>query len=255
MIKRATSLILVTGLTLIACVGVEQSEMPLNPDTNSSSNIVVQEESPDTNSLAESPPSSTVVPQVIVKTDSKSYRQGESLVVTIENNSSDPIQFTEICSLHLCIESGKDWICEERECDGSTIVIEPESRLEILQEAMLIVPKAKTDVSSRYKLDYQIVSEDPYYFAHSNEFTVRSEGLNCMQAKQVALEDAKSSPYWNSIDLSRATVRWQGENQSCMVDFAWQGAEQIRTGLWSEGYYVLVSARSGQVIEASAYER
>jgi len=134
-------------------------------------------------------------------------------------------------------------------------VLEPGSHLEILQEAKSIVLAATTDIRSRYKLDYQIVSEDPFYFAHSNEFIVQSAGMNCKQAKQIALEHAQSSLYWNSIDANRATVRWQGENQTCMVDFAWQDAEQIRSGLWTEGYSVIVGARSGQVIEENAYER
>ena len=164
------------------------------------------------------------------------------------------IHFVENCSLNICFESGANWICEERECDGPMIVIEPGSRLEILLEAMSIVPSV-ADTKSRYKLDYQTVSENPFYFAHSNEFTVQSSGMNCKQAREIALEHAKLSPNWSNLDPTRANVRWQYEDQTCMVDFARKGAEQIRTGLWTEGYYVIVSERSGQVLEANAYER
>ena len=134
-------------------------------------------------------------------------------------------------------------------------ILKPGSQLEILQEARSIDLPASTDIRSCYKLDYQIVTEDPFYFAHSNEFVIQSGGKNCKQAKQIALVHAQSSPYWNNIDANRATVRWQVENQTCMVDFAWQDAEQIRTGLWSEGYFVIVGAKSGRVVEENAYER
>jgi hypothetical protein len=255
MIKCTTFLILLVGLTLVACVSGERSETLLTPNDSPPSSVAVQGETPALNSLAESTPTNIVAPQIIVETDRGQYRQGESVVVTVENNSNNPIQILAICSLNLCVESGKDWICEERECDGPLTVLEPGSHLEVLQEAKSIGLAAASDTTSRYKLDYQIVSEDPFYFAHSNEFAVQSEGMNCEEARQIALEHAQSSPYWKRIDATRATVRWQGENLTCMVDFSWKSADQIRTGLWTEGYYVILSARSGQVIEANAYER
>jgi hypothetical protein len=255
MTERATLLHLLVGLILVACVGDERGKMLLTPDDNPPSTVAVQGELTALNSLIEPTPTAIDAPQIFVKTDSGLYKQGESIVVTIENNMSKPIHFLEICSLHLCFESGEDWICEERECDASMTILEPDSQLEILQEARSIDLPASTDIRSRYKLDYQIVSEDPFYFAHSNEFAIQSGGMNCKQAKQIALEHAQSSPHWNNIDANRATVRWLGENQTCMVDFAWQGAEQIRTGLWSEGYFVIVGARSGRVVEDNAYER
>ena len=255
MTNWATFLLLLIGLILVACVGDERSKILLTPDGYTPSSVALQGEPASSNSLADSTPTTIVAPQIIVNTDRGQYKQGESIVVKIENNSPNPIHFLEVCSLHLCFESGEDWICEERECDGPMTVLEPSSHLKILQEVRSIDLSAATDIRSRYKLDYQIVSEDPFYFAHSNEFIVQSAGMNCKQTKQIALEHAQSSPYWNSIDANRATVRWQGENQTCMVDFAWQGAEQIQSGLWTEGYFVIVGARSGQVIEANAYER
>lgn len=243
------------GLMLVACVSGENSEVLLTPDNTLPPSTTVQRESPASISQVESAPATSVAAQIEVKTDSELYREGESIIITIGNNSPNPVIFTENCSLNLCFESGEDWICLERECDGPRAIIEPGSQLEILQEAQSMDPPAKADARSRYKLDYQLVSEEPYFFAHSNEFTVQGGGLNCEQAKRFALEHAQASPYWNDIDASRATVRWQDENQTCMVDFAWQGAEQIRTGLWAEGYFVIVGARFGQVIEANAYER
>lgn len=255
MIKQIPFLLLLVGLTMVACAGGERSKILLTPDANPPSTMAIQEEPPASESRTESTPSTIVAPQINVKTDSELYKQGESIIVTIENNSANPIQFIENCSLNLCFESGENWICEERECDGPVTVLEPGTQLDIMQEAKSISLAAATDIRSRYKLDYQVISEDPFYFGHSNEFTVQSSGMNCKQAKQIALEQAQTSPYWNSIDASRATVQWQDENQTCLVDFAWQGAEQIRAGLWSEGYSVIVVARTGRVIEANAYER
>jgi hypothetical protein len=184
------------------------------------------------------------------------YRIGESIVVTIENDSPGPIQFMEVCSPHLCQKSGEDWICEEKECDSSVTVLESGSQLGLYMEATsLVLAKHLADTSLRYKLDYQIVSEDPLHFAHSNEFTVIDEGPDCGQARQIALDHALSSPHSDEIDAGRATVNWQADDQTCVVDFAWQGAEQIRPGLWTEGYYVVVAAKSGRVKETHAYER
>ncbi len=255
MTKWATFLLLIVGLILVDCVGDERSKILLTPDDNPPSSVAVQGETTASNSLVEPTPIAIDAPQIIVKTDSGLYKQGETIVVAIENNISNPIHFLEICSLHLCFESGEEWICVERECDGPMTILKPGSQLEILQEARSIDLPASTDIRSRYKLDYQIVTEDPFFFAHSNEFVIQSGGMNCKQAKQIALEHAQSSPHWNNIDANRATVRWQVENQTCMVDFAWQGAEQIRTGLWSEGYFVIVGAKSGRVVEDNAYER
>ncbi len=255
MIRWTNYPILMVALALFACTSSERRYVPLAQDENSQLSDVVQGE-PTASDLPKQSTSITgVAPKIIVRTDRDLYRQGESMLVTIENNSAKPIHFLEICSMHLCLNSGEEWICEERECDGSMTVLESRGDVTMLQEAKSLIIAADTDSSLRYKLDYQVVAEDPFYFAHSNAFTILNTGANCQQAKEIALEHAQSSPNLNSIDASRATVRWQGENKSCMVDFAWQDAGQIHTGLWAEGYQVTVDARSGQVIEANAYER
>jgi hypothetical protein len=254
MVNRAIFLLFLLGLTLVACASGEPREMFKTPDDLSSTSGPVQTEPPASSSLDESTPT-TDGPQIHVKTDSEIYKEGESIIVTIENNSPNPIHFIENCSLNMCFESGEDWICVERECDGPMIILEPGNRREILQEAQPINPGATIEARSRYKLGYQILSEDPFYFAPSDEFSVQSVGMNCKQAKQIALEQAQTSLYWDNLDTNRATVRWQDENQACVVDFAWQDAEQIRPGLWTKGFYVIVGARFGRVIEANPYER
>ncbi len=253
--RWTTFLLLMVGLALVACTGGEQGKTIPIPGGNLPSSIAIHGEPPASISPAELTASTNFAPQINIKTDRGRYKEGESIIVTIENNASNPIHFGEICSLNLCFEKGEDWICEERECDGPTTALDPGSRLEILQEAKSIDLARESEIRSRYKLDYQIISEDPFYFARSIVFAIQSGGINCKQAKQIALEHARSSPHWNNLDASRAIVRWYGENMTCVVDFAWQGAEQIRTGLWAEGYSVIVSARSGQIIEASPYER
>ena len=75
------------------------------------------------------------------------------------------------------------------------------------------------------------------------------------KAREIALDHVESSPYLENIDTTRVSIVWQDDTQAYVVDFAWQGAEQIRPGLWTEGYHVVVGARSGVVEEAHAYER
>jgi hypothetical protein len=173
MIKWLSSLILLTGLLMVACASGNQGELPLTPDR--SRRFPVTDEVVPTASISIPEPTSSPIdaPQVDIKTDKDLYRQAESLLISIENNSSNPIQFTEFCSLHLCIQSGDDWICEEHECDGPMIRLEPGSRYELLEEARSLLPGNKSEQISRYKLDYQIISEDPYYFGYSNDFSIQ----------------------------------------------------------------------------------
>jgi len=251
MIKLVTFLILLAGLMLVACVGAVPGNTRSTPNASRTSNAMILKEP----TASASKLTTIIAPRINIKTDRDHYQQGESIVIKIENNSASPIQFMGYCSLNQCYESGADWICEERECDGPMTVLESKSHLELLSEAKAIDLNSTAETNSKYKLDYQILSEDPFYFAHSNEFTVQSTGISCAQARQIAIEQTQSTPYWDSIDLSRVTVKWQGDNQACIVDFARQGAGHIRTGLWAEGYNVVLDAKSGRIIEANAYER
>ncbi len=81
------------------------------------------------------------------------------------------------------------------------------------------------------------------------------ERIDPERAREIALDHVKSSPYLESIDTTRVSIVWQDDTQAYVVDFAWKGAEQIRPGLWTEGYYVVVHDRYGVVKEARAYER
>lgn len=79
--------------------------------------------------------------------------------------------------------------------------------------------------------------------------------IDSEKAREIALDHVKSSPYQKDIDLTRVSITFQDDIQAYMVDFAWKDAGQIRPGLWAEGYYVVVDARSGKVKEAYPYER
>ncbi len=194
--------------------------------------------------------------QAHVITDEEAYREGESIVVTIENRSTGPIQFTLPCGLHLCRRLEGEWVCVEQECDGPSTVLAPGQELALLEEARPLGPERRAgEQAYRYKLDYQAGGEPPFFFAHSNAFTIESGGLGCGQAREVALEHAGSTPFWDRIDANRVTIRWQDAGRVCVVDFSWQEAEEMEPGMWSEGYAVTVGARSGRVQEAHAYER
>ncbi len=84
---------------------------------------------------------------------------------------------------------------------------------------------------------------------------ITSKRLDSERVREIALDHVKSSPYLKNIDTTRVSITLQDDRQAYVVDFAWKDAGQIRPGLWAEGYYVVVDARSGVVEEAYAYER
>lgn len=82
-----------------------------------------------------------------------------------------------------------------------------------------------------------------------------SKRIDSGKVREIALDHIKSSPYLENIDPTRVSITLQDDMQAYVVDFAWKDAGQIRPGLWAEGYYVVVDAKSGVVEEAHAYER
>jgi hypothetical protein len=231
----AATLILLAALALAACGWRVPADLRPTPDKQGPS--------------AEPSP-------VVIKTDRDVYRAGETIIGTIENNTTNAIRFMAVCSPQLCQKSGEDWVCVERECDGQVTVLEPRNRAAfILQARRLVLDRTRTDASLRYKLDYQVVSEEPYFFAYSDEFTLSAERTDCEEARQTALDYARASADWDSIDVGRVTVRWRDDDRACVVDFAWQDAEQIQPGLWTSGYEVVIDARPDRVADAYAYER
>jgi hypothetical protein len=75
------------------------------------------------------------------------------------------------------------------------------------------------------------------------------------QARRIALARVRSSPHLANVDATRVSITFRQDTQAYVVDFAWIGADQVRPGLWTEGYLVVVGATSGDVREAHAYER
>jgi len=243
MVRWAVFLFLFAGVAAAGCASGDGSQLPPGPPAIDGKGGPDGGEAP-----AEASP-------IKVHTDRDAYRDGESIVVTIENDSSSAARFVLGCGLNLCYQSGEEWICAERECEGPMTVLEPGDYLDTLKEAQFFEPPAGGDVRSRYRLDYYIGPERMFSFTNSNAFTVQRGGRSCREARQIALNHARSSPQWDSIDTSRAIVRWQSDDESCVVDFAWLGADQILPGMWSEGYYVKVGGIFNRVIEANAYVR
>jgi hypothetical protein len=59
----------------------------------------------------------------------------------------------------------------------------------------------------------------------------------------------------HDVDSTRVSVTYREDLRAYVVDFALQGAGEIRPSLWAAGCYVVVDERSRQVREAYAYER
>jgi hypothetical protein len=51
------------------------------------------------------------------------------------------------------------------------------------------------------------------------------------------------------------TVKFYENYNEYFIDFAWKKASEITPGQWSEGYYVIIDAKNGDIKEATAYER
>jgi hypothetical protein len=65
----------------------------------------------------------------------------------------------------------------------------------------------------------------------------------------------------NEIDPERMTVRYgdfgpKGREKRCwVIDFCRRGSAAITEQLWARGYQVAVDASTGEIVEASEYER
>ena len=169
---RITALIFLTASILVACASSDGGDQIPTSDIWLPSPVTGQIEITPSVTAVETVSDIRTDPQVDIKTDRELYKQGESILVSIENNSSSPIQFIKFCALHLCINYGGEWICEEHECDSQMMFLDPGSKLEFLEEARSLVPSDTPETNYRYKLEYQIISEDPYYFGYSNEFLI-----------------------------------------------------------------------------------
>ncbi len=174
MTKLVTALILLSVLTLAACVSGDRSDRPPSSDILEPAQATAQPEITPTITPEESSFVTRTDPQIVIRTDRESYKEGESILVTVENNSITPIQFIKFCALRFCINYGDEWICEETECDGPIVLLDSGSKLEFQEEARSLPPDGLPETNSRYKFEYQIISEDPYYFAFSNEFLVQN---------------------------------------------------------------------------------
>ena len=80
-------------------------------------------------------------------------------------------------------------------------------------------------------------------------------GIEAEEARVIALEHAESNPYYEKLDLARISVAYREDLQAYGVDISWEIADEIQPGLWTSGFYVVVDARSGDVVESYLYER
>ncbi len=79
--------------------------------------------------------------------------------------------------------------------------------------------------------------------------------IDAARAEQIALNHVRSSSHLENIDTTRVSITRRDDVQTYVVDFAWKDAGQIKSGLWDTGYYVVLDATSGDVLEAYPYER
>ncbi len=176
--RLVTALILLSVLTLAACVSGDRSDRPPSSDILEPAQATARPEITPTITPEESSFATRTEPDIVIRTNRESYEEGDSILVTVVNNSTTPIQFIRFCALRICIKYGDEWICEETECDGPIVLLDSASKLEFMEEARSLTPDDALETNSRYKLEYQIISEDPYYFAFSNEFLVQNEGAD-----------------------------------------------------------------------------
>lgn len=106
--------------------------------------------------------------KVTLKTDKQMYGVGENIELEITNKLISPIRYYGFCSLHLCQYHKDEWFCEIEDCYASMIVIEAESSIELMDQAMDLV-----DTRLKYRFEYQTFLGDTLYTIDSNEFTVQ----------------------------------------------------------------------------------
>jgi len=81
------------------------------------------------------------------------------------------------------------------------------------------------------------------------------------EAIEIARKRLQQEACANDIDPERMTVRYGNfgpknrEKRCWVIDFCRRGSEAITEKQWAAGYQVAVDASSGEIVEASEYER
>jgi len=189
---------------------------------------------------------------VVIATDKTEYYIGESLIVTVTNNSDKPIQYIAGCATTVCRDEG-ELICAELECDGSAA--ELAAGEQVVANFIQSVTGDITQPTMLQRFGYMVEGDPNYMQVFSEPYVVLFESPNCEGALQAGRDYAQASEYASSIDIGRVVVRWQDADATCEVDFAWSGAGEIQPGLWSEGYSVIVKASTHRVESGAVYER
>ena len=81
------------------------------------------------------------------------------------------------------------------------------------------------------------------------------------EAIAIARKRLQQEAFAKDIDQERMSVRYgefgpRGNERCCwLIDFCRLGSAATTDQLWARGYWVAVDARTGEIVEASAYER
>lgn len=74
-------------------------------------------------------------------------------------------------------------------------------------------------------------------------------------AIKIATKKAKTESFVNKIIFEKVTTKYNEDKNDYFVDFAFDNASEITPGQWSNGYYVVVNAKNGNIKDATAYKR
>jgi hypothetical protein len=191
---------------------------------------------------------------VFFRADREVYLAGETVILTVDNLSDGPIAVVLACAINPCQFHGEEFFCVERECDGPETEIPAGGQIVLLEEIALLVRDGPSGVLF-YKMFYREIASDMYTTLYSREFVVQDSGPTCVGARAAALLAVSDSPLSAQIDTSRVIIRRDAEKETCAADFALSSAGEIEPGRWSEGVIFLIDARTGQIIDETAYER
>ncbi|MCA9402591.1 MAG: hypothetical protein KC897_02310 [Candidatus Omnitrophica bacterium] len=108
---------------------------------------------------------------ISVETDKPQYTTGDSVVVTVRNELTEPVYYLGMCSLSDCLQVNGDWECEDSLCDApQQVLLAGEEMTFRIRVIGLIVGDMK------YRFEYKTAIRERVQQAYSNSFFIISTG-------------------------------------------------------------------------------
>ena len=160
-------------------------------------------------------PASGASAAITVETDKPQYTTGDSVVVTVRNELTEPVYYLGMCSLSDCLQVNGDWECEDSLCDApQQVLLAGEEMTFRIRVIGLIVGDMK------YRFEYKTAIRERVQQVYSNSFFIISTGepepiTVGEQVRKFPAEDRDTSPRVyrpNSSDRGRRDNTYVARN-------------------------------------------